>query len=69
LGCLRFAKKLFRPRVFSATKRLGAGLLKEIRLNTIDRTIIGRRWKHEQSDLTPRAFNGDKKPLFSKTIP
>jgi len=44
LGCLRFAKKPFRPRVFSATKRLGAGLLKEIRLNTIDGAITVRRW-------------------------
>ena len=69
LGCLRFVKKLSRPSVFPATKRLGAGLLKEIRLNTIDRAITVLALENEHSNLTPQVFNGEEKPLFSRTIP
>jgi hypothetical protein len=35
---------LFRSRVFFATEGFGAGLLKEIRLNPVDRPISVRRW-------------------------
>src|SRR5215813_6055655 len=44
VGCSRFAKAASCLRVLSATKCLGGGLLKEIRLNTVDRPISVRRW-------------------------
>src|SRR5262249_32159216 len=43
LGLFAIYDHCFAVRFF-ATKRVGAGLLKEIRLNTIDRPITVRRW-------------------------
>jgi hypothetical protein len=46
-------KNCFDSAFFFATKRLGAGLLKEIRLDTIDRAITVTALEYEHPDLTP----------------
>jgi hypothetical protein len=52
---------------FFATKGVGAGLLKEIQLSSVDRAIMCTALEYEHPDLTPRFFNGREKPLFAGT--